>query len=181
MLYNNFINDLCSNHSRYRLLSVFFLKKGTGGLDNKLGNMYLVAIYVCVYIHTCTHTRARTHRVTRELTTEPHVLALKPMMLFGCCPQPPCVIFLKAMLPVFSTPFLYLPWKISFLTVFSALIFGSYFEERLIIYKCKAGYLCHLVASHLTQNKNQCPSSDRRCYMESDLCHLSDPVSCSSI
>ena len=136
---------------------------------------------VYTYIHAHTHVHTHTHTVTRELTTEPHVLALKPMMLFGCCPQPPCVIFLKAMLPVFSTPFLYLPWKISFLTVFSALISGSYFEERLIIYKCKAGYLCHLVASHLTQNKNQCPSSDRQCYMESDLCHLSDPVSCSSI
>lgn len=104
------------------------------------------------------------------------------MMLFRCCPQPPCVIFLKAVLPVFITPFLclYLTWKISFLTVFSALIFGSDFEERLIIYKCKAGYLCHPVASHLTQSKNQGPSSDWQCYMEPDFCHLSDPVSCSS-
>ena len=76
---------------------------------------------MCVYIYIHTHT------VTCELTTEPHVLALKPMTLFRCCPQPPSVIFLKAVLPVFITPFLclYLTWKISFLTVFSSLIFGS--------------------------------------------------------
>ena len=114
-----------------------------------------MTIYVCIDTYTHTHSNL-------GLTVEPHVLALKPMMLFRCCPQPPCVIFLKAVLPVFITPFLYLylTWKISFLTVFSALIFGSDFEERLIIYKCKAGYLFHPVASHLTQSKNQGPSSD---------------------
>ena len=61
---------------------------------------------MCVYIYIHTHTH--THTVTWELTVEPHVLALKPMMLFRCCPQPPCVIFLKAVLLVFITPFLFI-------------------------------------------------------------------------
>lgn len=55
--------------------------------------------------------------------------ALKPVMCFRFGIQLPFVIFLQAVTQVFITPFLYLflIWKISFLTALPALTFASYY------------------------------------------------------